>query len=119
MVSNKTYSKYSKVIKFDELESPDAQWVLLESIGEGTYGEVFKAQNIQTSQLAAVKVINFVDEVVEEIEEEYQILKNLSNHPNLPTFFGIYMKKVKGENQLWLGGFFGRRPSPGELKIQF
>jgi myosin-3 len=100
----KAYSKYSQVIKFDELESPDAEWKLLESIGEGTYGEVFKAQNTKTHRLAAVKVINFVSEVVEEIEEEYKILKNLSNHPNLPKFFGIYMKKVKDEKQLWLGG---------------
>jgi myosin-3 len=98
------YSKYGQIIKFDELESPDSHWKLLESIGEGTYGEVFKAQHVvQTSQLAAVKVIDFVDEVIEEIEEEYRILKDLSNHPNLPKYLGIYMKKVKDERQLWLG----------------
>lgn len=98
----KPYSQYSQIIKFDELQSPDNQWELLESIGEGTYGEVFKARNIQTGQYAAVKVMESINEVIEEIEEEYMILRDLSNHPNLPKFHGIFMKKYNEEDQLWL-----------------
>lgn len=98
----KPYSQYSQIIKFDELQSPDNQWELLESIGEGTYGEVFKARNMQTGQYAAVKVMESINEVIEEIEEEYLILRDLSNHPNLPKFFGIFMKKYNEEDQLWL-----------------
>ena len=98
----RSYSNYSQVIKFDELETPDNQWTLLESIGEGTYGEVFKARNVKTNSYAAVKIMESINEVVEEIEEEYLILNELSNHPNLPKFFGAYMKKGNEEDQLWL-----------------
>lgn len=103
MVVFKPYSQYSRIIKFDELKSPDRTWVLLESIGEGTYGEVFKARNLQSGQFAAVKVMESIDEVIEEIEEEYLILNELSNHPNLPKFYGIYMKRNHhDEDQVWL-----------------
>lgn len=98
----KPYSQYSQVIKFDELPAPENQWELIESIGEGTYGEVFKARNKQNGHLAAVKVMESINEVVEEIEEEYLILRDLSNHPNLPKFFGIFMKRCPEEDQIWL-----------------
>jgi myosin-3 len=37
------------------------------------------------------------------IEEEYRILRDLSDHPNLPNFYGVYLKKgQKGEkDQVW------------------
>ena len=56
----RSYSNYSQVIKFDELETPDNQWTLLESIGEGTYGEVFKARNVKTNNYAAVKIMESI-----------------------------------------------------------
>lgn len=99
----KPYSQFSQLIKFEELPSPNAEWHLLSSIGEGTYGEVFKARNIHTGQLAAVKVMESINDVVEEIEEEYMILKELSNHPNLPEFYGIYYRKsYEDSDQVWL-----------------
>lgn len=63
---------------------------------------MFKAFNKKTGQLAAVKVMESISEVVEEIEEEFLILKELSNHPNLPKFFGTFLKKGESEDQLWL-----------------
>ena len=99
-----SYTQNSQILNIDALESPDSHWTLLESIGEGTYGEVFKAKNVKTGQLAAVKLMNTLNEVIEEIEEEYFILKNFSDHVNLPDFYGIFLKKNidKGEDQLWL-----------------
>lgn len=29
-------------LRFDDLSSPDREWQLLENIGDGTYGEVFR-----------------------------------------------------------------------------
>ena len=100
----KPYSQYSSLIKFDELRSPDAEWELLESIGEGTYGEVFKVRHKKTGEFAAAKIMESINEVMEEIEEEYRILKELSDHPNLPKFNGIYAKKTSegSDEQLWL-----------------
>jgi myosin III len=99
----KPYSQYSQIINFDQLEAPDSYYELLESIGEGTYGEVFKAKNLKTGQYAAVKVMETINDVIEEIEEEYVILRDLTNHSNLPSFYGIYLKRqINDEDQLWL-----------------
>lgn len=103
----KPISQYSEIIDLTKLISPDKEWALLESIGEGTYGEVFKAKNLFTGQIAAVKVMESYTELVEEIEEEYKILKDLSNHSNLPDFYGIYLKNVdeteeEEADQIWL-----------------
>ena len=44
-----------------------------------------------------------IHEVVEEIEEEFQILRDLSSHPNLPEFHGIYLKQdPQTEDQFWI-----------------
>ena len=44
-----------------------------------------------------------IHEVVEEIEEEFQILRDLSSHPNLPKFHGIYLKQdPQTEDQFWI-----------------
>uniref|UniRef100_A0A8C2Y6D8 non-specific serine/threonine protein kinase n=1 Tax=Coturnix japonica TaxID=93934 RepID=A0A8C2Y6D8_COTJA len=42
-------------------------------------------------------------DIDEEIEAEYNILKALSDHPNVVKFYGMYYKKdVKNGDQLWL-----------------
>ena len=45
-----------------------------------------------------------IGENLEEIEEEYLILRDLSIHPNLPSFIGIFFKRgaVREEDQAWL-----------------
>lgn len=102
----KPCSQYSQIIDFAQLKSPDNEWKLLETIGEGTYGEVFKAKHLHTGQFAAVKIMESYNELVEVIEEEYMILKDLSSHANLPDFYGIFLKQNGGEeednDQLWL-----------------
>lgn len=42
-------------------------------------------------------------ENIEEIEEEYLVLRDLSLHPNIPSFKGLYMKRgsLPEEDQLW------------------
>lgn len=42
-------------------------------------------------------------DIDEEIEAEYNILKALSDHPNVVKFYGIYFKKDKvNGDKLWL-----------------
>lgn len=45
-----------------------------------------------------------IGENLEEIEEEFLILRDLSIHPNLPAFIGIFFKRgaVREEDQAWL-----------------
>ena len=45
------------------------------------------------------KVMDSYNELIEEIEEEYMILKDLSSlHSNLPDFYGIFLKKEQKQN---------------------
>ena len=43
---------------------------------------------------AAVKIMHPTNEVLEEIEQEYRVLLELSNHDNLCRFYGAYLKRV-------------------------
>ncbi len=54
--------------------------------------------------MVAVKILENILESIEEIEEEFIILKDLSCHPNLPQFYGLYLKKgrTSDTDQLWL-----------------
>ncbi|ESO82465.1 hypothetical protein LOTGIDRAFT_134504 [Lottia gigantea] len=99
----KVYHQYSKIIDFKNLPSPEGVWTLQDVVGEGTYGEVYLAKNNDTGQEVAVKILESIHEVVEEIEEEYLVFRDLSHHPNIPDFFGLYLKTLDlGEDQLWM-----------------
>ena len=56
-----------------------------------------------SGQQVAMKIMESIQEVVEEIEEEYQVLRDLSRHPNMPAFHGIFLKQdPQSEDQLWI-----------------
>lgn len=41
---------------------------------------------------------------IEEIEEEFLVLRDLCLHPNIPSFHGLYLKRhgtKREEDQLW------------------
>ncbi|XP_012256582.2 myosin-IIIb-like isoform X3 [Athalia rosae] len=97
------YHGLSQHLDFDAIPDPDERFALLELIGEGTYGEVYSARDKQTDTLVAVKILENVADNIEEIEEEYLVLRDLSLHPNIPLFHGIFLKKAPAqeEDQLW------------------
>ncbi|XP_050729022.1 myosin-IIIb-like isoform X4 [Eriocheir sinensis] len=99
-----SYMGLSQHIDFDNLPDPNTRFELLEVIGEGTYGEVFAAKDHDTNEKVAIKIMENIGENLEEIEEEYLILRDLSIHPNLPAFQGIFFKRgnVREEDQAWL-----------------
>ncbi|NXD12772.1 MYO3A protein, partial [Nothocercus nigrocapillus] len=92
-----------KTIIFDSFPDPSDTWEIIETIGKGTYGKVFKVLNKKNGSKAAVKILDPVHDIDEEIEAEYNILQALSDHPNVVKFYGMYYKKdVKNGDQLWL-----------------
>ncbi|KAK7153686.1 hypothetical protein R3I94_007160 [Phoxinus phoxinus] len=91
------------MIGLESLADPSSDWDIMETIGKGTYGKVYKVINKKDGSLAAVKVLDPINDVDEEIEAEYNILRSLSNHPNVVKFFGMFYKadELSG-GQLWL-----------------
>ncbi|CAF1653884.1 unnamed protein product [Rotaria magnacalcarata] len=84
----------TNAFRIDDLQSPDREWQLLENIGDGTYGEVFRAKNLRNPDFyAAIKIMHLTNEVLEEIEQEYRVLLELSSHGNLCRFYGAYVKR--------------------------
>lgn len=69
----------------------------------GTYGEVYAAHDKVANKSVAVKILETIADNLEEIEEEFLVLRDLSRHENLPEFYGIFIKKgkKKEEDQLW------------------
>uniref|UniRef100_A0A672NH23 non-specific serine/threonine protein kinase n=1 Tax=Sinocyclocheilus grahami TaxID=75366 RepID=A0A672NH23_SINGR len=99
----KMFPRSGKSIVFDSFPDPSDTWEIIETIGKGTYGKVYKVLNRVNGSKAAVKILDPIHDIDEEIEVEYNILKALSDHPNVVKFFGIFYKKdVKNGDQLWL-----------------
>ncbi|XP_076374166.1 myosin-IIIb-like isoform X1 [Tachypleus tridentatus] len=97
------YSSLSQNINFLSLPDPTDVFDLQHVIGEGTYGEVFAARNNLNERMVAVKIMENIADSVEEIEEEYLVLRDLCLHPNIPMFNGLYLKPgtQREEDQLW------------------
>ncbi|XP_069672444.1 myosin-IIIb-like isoform X3 [Periplaneta americana] len=97
------YHGLSQHVNFEELPAPGDRFVLQDLIGEGTYGEVFSARDTVTGHRVAVKILENVADNIEEIEEEYLVLRDLSLHPNIPAFYGLYLRRgpTQEEDQLW------------------
>nr|XP_055038239.1 myosin-IIIa isoform X2 [Misgurnus anguillicaudatus] len=97
------FPRSGKSIVFDSFPDPSDTWEIIETIGKGTYGKVYKVLNKVNGSKAAVKILDPIHDIDEEIEAEYNILKALSDHPNVVKFFGMFFKKdIKTGDQLWL-----------------
>ncbi|KAM0951365.1 putative protein kinase STE-STE20-Pl family [Dioscorea sansibarensis] len=80
-------------------EDPSTKYELLHELGKGSYGSVYKARDIKTSELVAIKVITMSEgeEGYEEIRGEIEMLQQCS-HPNVVRYFASY----QGEEYLWI-----------------
>ncbi|KAG8654231.1 germinal center kinase 1 isoform X2 [Manihot esculenta] len=80
-------------------EDPTTKYELLNELGKGSYGAVYKARDLRTSELVAIKVISLTEgeEGYEEIRGEIEMLQQCS-HPNVVRYLGSY----QGEEYLWI-----------------
>jgi len=91
-------------IDLNALKDPAGIFDLIEVVGNGTYGQVYKGRHTKTGQLAAIKVMDVTEDEEEEIKLEINVLKNYSHHRNIATYYGAFIKKSPPgkDDQLWL-----------------
>ncbi|CAI2356357.1 unnamed protein product [Caenorhabditis sp. 36 PRJEB53466] len=93
-------------IDLNSLRDPAGIFELIEVVGNGTYGQVYKGRHVKTAQLAAIKIMNINEEEEDEIKLEINMLKKHSHHRNVATYYGAFIKKLPSStgkhDQLWL-----------------
>nr|AAI24126.1 Zgc:152783 [Danio rerio]AAI65688.1 Zgc:152783 protein [Danio rerio] len=91
-------------IDLSALRDPAGIFELVELVGNGTYGQVYKGGHVKTGQLAAIKVMDVTGDEEEEIKAEINMLKKYSHHRNIATYYGAFIKKNPPgmDDQLWL-----------------
>uniref|UniRef100_A0A8C1PPC2 non-specific serine/threonine protein kinase n=1 Tax=Cyprinus carpio TaxID=7962 RepID=A0A8C1PPC2_CYPCA len=88
----------------DVMPDPAGIFELVELVGNGTYGQVYKGRHVKTGQLAAIKCMDVTGEEEEEIKAEINMLKKYSHHRNIATYYGAFIKKNPPgvDDQLWV-----------------
>ena len=88
MENNNTIPDYLNAISIN----PKKQFEILDFIGEGTFGQVYKARHIKTNKIYSVKIIkNEKISAIEKLIIESSIQKLCSECPYINHYYGSYI----------------------------
>lgn len=82
-------------------EEPDKIYQIVEELGRGQFGKVFKGLRKDDGEVVAIKILT-IDETADDdtfrsVAKEIQMLRDC-NHPSIVGFYGAYIK----DNELWI-----------------
>ncbi|XP_068779716.1 mitogen-activated protein kinase kinase kinase kinase 2 isoform X2 [Struthio camelus] len=80
------------------LLDPRLRYELVQRVGAGTYGDVYKARDTETGELAAVKIVKLdLGDDIGSLQQEVSTLREC-RHPNVVAYFGSYLRN----DRLWI-----------------
>lgn len=94
---------------------PTQLYINLTPIGEGSFGSVYAAVDMNTLDQVAIKQMNLEENYEEDLIGEIAMMKTLK-HPNIVTYCASYLV---GEDQLWIVMEFMPGGSLTEILDQF
>ena len=81
----------------NDSEDPDKIYKILQKVGQGNYGSVYKIQNIKSGQILAAKICKIESNNSESFKREINMLKQCDS-PYILKYYASYIKK----NMIWI-----------------
>lgn len=98
MTANMEDAEVKQILSLVKIhEDPTDLFELLDPLGEGSYGYVYKGMNKKTGQLVAIKIVPVTGTDFKSSIKEMEILGKCKS-PYVVTYYGAYYKK----DHLWL-----------------